>query len=99
MCVCTFLMVATQYKFIIALAFIKSVAHARLCYDKVAEKQVAAFGMYSHITYKYIYMYIYTYMCVCVCVYIYISVPQSVFHSLWQKARSVCSSIIHRKVP
>ena len=75
-------MVATQYKFIIALAFIKSVAHARLCYDKVAEKQVAAFGMYSHITYKYIYLYIYTYMCVCVFVCIYIYLCPNLFSTL-----------------
>jgi len=43
-----------------ALAFIKSVPHAGLCYDEVAEKQVAAFGIYSHIC-------IYIYVCVCVC--------------------------------
>lgn len=42
-----------------ALAFIKSVPHAGLCYDEVAEKQVAAFGIYSHIC-----IYIYIYMCV-----------------------------------
>jgi len=48
-----------------ALAFIKSVPHAGLCYDEVAEKQVAAFGIYSHIC---IYIYIYICVCVCVCV-------------------------------